>query len=218
MSGVLDRLLLLLLRPLPAGAQRRLTFAWRYRRQQTPWDTNQTPPEVKAFVAEHGGPPGRALDLGCGMGTNAIYLAEHGWEATGVDFVAQAIEEARAKVAGGSLPARFLQGDVTLLNELPLHGPFDYFLDLGCLHSIPSEGWPRYAAHVARLAAPDALFMLYTFLPRVSLIGRIGMTPEEVASLFAPHFAIERQDDGADTRSDWPSAWYWLRRTDKPAG
>ena len=45
-------------------------FQWKYWRGQTPWDTNITPPEVEDFVKTAS--PGRALDLGCGTGTNAI--------------------------------------------------------------------------------------------------------------------------------------------------
>ncbi|MCK7512216.1 MAG: methyltransferase domain-containing protein [Desulfobacterales bacterium] len=72
----------------------RWRFEWRYWRGNTPWDTNITPPEVMEFIAET--PPGRALDLGCGTGTNAIALARHGWQATGVDFAPKAVHKARA--------------------------------------------------------------------------------------------------------------------------
>ncbi|MEW6615857.1 MAG: methyltransferase domain-containing protein [Thermodesulfobacteriota bacterium] len=61
-----------------------LMFMWRYFRGQTPWDTNITPPEVMEFIQKTS--PGRALDLGCGTGTNGITLARHGWKVTGVDF------------------------------------------------------------------------------------------------------------------------------------
>ena len=59
----------------------RWEFKWRYWRRQTPWDTQVTPPEVMEFIART--PPGKALDLGCGTGTNAITLARHGWQVDG---------------------------------------------------------------------------------------------------------------------------------------
>ncbi|TMK17193.1 MAG: methyltransferase domain-containing protein [Actinobacteria bacterium] len=66
----------------------RHAYRWMYRTGRTPWDTGVTPPEVVDLIE---GPAavaaGRALDLGCGTGTNVRYLAQHGWEATGVDAV-----------------------------------------------------------------------------------------------------------------------------------
>ena len=55
-----------------------------YRFGKTPWDTGITPPELRAVVESGQVPPGRALDLGCGTGTNVIYLARHGLEVVGV--------------------------------------------------------------------------------------------------------------------------------------
>ena len=95
----------------------RWKFQWRYWRRQTPWDTQITPPEVMEFIART--PPGKALDLGCGTGTNAITLARHGWQVTGVDFASKAISAARRKAAGAGLKIDFHTADVTDLALLP---------------------------------------------------------------------------------------------------
>jgi SAM-dependent methyltransferase len=199
---------LLCLVPSPA-LRRRLSFTWRYRRGALPWDTGETPPEVKAFVA--GATPGRALDLGCGTGTNVLYLADYGWQIVGVDFVEQAVEQARRKAAGRD-GVTFFQGDVTHLEQLPLYGPFDYLLDIGCLHSLTEEGQQRYAVQLARLARPGGCYMLYASQPRPSSTGQIGISPEAIAALFAPSFTVERQLLGDDSGGGWASGWYWLRR------
>ena len=60
-----------------------------------PWDTGKSPPELYSFI--HKNPPGRALDLGCGTGTNIITLAKNNWDVTGVDYIPKAIHSARKK-------------------------------------------------------------------------------------------------------------------------
>ena len=204
------------LRLFPPELRRRLQFGWSYYRQTTPWDTQQTPPEVVEFVNRADIPPGRALDLGCGTGTNVLYLAQHGWEATGVDFVGQAIQTAQKKATQAKMSCTFYQGDVTHLDALPelsSRGFFDYVLDIGCMHSLTPAGKARYAAHVARLTHSGAYYMLYASFPRQSRTsGQIGISPEEVKALFAPHFELERQELGQDTGGRWRSGWYWLRR------
>lgn len=81
--------------------------------------------------------PGRALDLGCGTGRNAIYLGRHGWETTGVEFVGYAVEVARHKAETRAVPVRFVTGDVTRLPELGLGEDFRLLVDGGCYHMIP---------------------------------------------------------------------------------
>lgn len=188
---------------------RRLNFWWRYLRGHTPWDTGVTPPELTALADSL--PPGRALDLGCGTGTNALYLAARGWQAVGVDFVPAAVAQARRKARARRLAAAFFVADVTRLDFLD--GTFDLAVDIGCLHAVPPDGRQRYAAGLARLVRPGGVYLLYAFCPHERRGRSFGLTPEMVAALFAPAFQVESQVIGTDTGSDYASAWHWLRRT-----
>lgn len=194
----------------------RLRFTWMYLRGRTPWDTGISPPELVEAIERPDAPaPGRALDLGCGTGTNSLYLARHGWQVTGVDFAAPAIARANARrQRAGRLPGsvRFLRGDVTALDSLALGEPFDLLFDLGCFHSLPAERRAGYAAGVIHCAAPGARYLLYGFLPSDTSARPPGVSPEEIRRLFGPAFTVEREVQGSDARARI-SAWYWLRRS-----
>lgn len=184
----------------------RWEFQWRYWRRRTPWDTQVTPPEVMDFISRT--PPGKALDLGCGTGTNAITLAHHGWQVTGVDFIPKAILAARNKAARSGFSIDFLVANVTDLSALS--GPFDYVLDIGCLHSLKSEDRRRYGDSLSRLLRPQGCYMLYAWLPRQRKWGEAGLSPEEVESMLGADFSRVRIAIGEE--NDNPSAWYWYRR------
>lgn len=188
-------------------------FTQAYERGNLPWDTNIAPPELVAAVEGPGAlPAGRALDLGCGTGTNSLYLARHGWDVTGIDFIATAIALAQEKQRhAGSLAGkvRFLVSDVTNLDALGLEPGSTLLFDLGCLHSLEVSARARYAQGVARQAAPGACFLLYGFLPNQLVDSHL--TRPEVQALFEPAFALERAVESLD-RPGIPSAWYWLRR------
>jgi SAM-dependent methyltransferase len=104
--------------------------------------------------------PGRALDLGCGMGRNSLYLARHGWEALGVDMIDRAIDKARSKAVGAAAHARFLQGDVTRLADLDISDSYDLIIDSGCYKSLSDKQRDSYATGVTRVAAPGALLLI----------------------------------------------------------
>jgi methyl halide transferase len=89
--------------------------------------------------------PGAALEVGCGTGTNAIYLAQHGFEVLGVDISPLAVESARAKARAH---CRF--ETVDFLHETPPGGPFEFVFDRGCFHTFDEdEDRARFARNVA---------------------------------------------------------------------
>ena len=93
---------------------------------------------------------GTCLDLGCGTGTDAIYLAIHGWDITGVDAVPKALATARRDASAAGV-ARFVQGDVTRLHELGVGEGYALIVDFGCFHTLPEDRRPAYVAGVSRL-------------------------------------------------------------------
>lgn len=181
-------------------------FQWRYWRGQTPWDTQITPPEVMEFIAET--PPAKALDLGCGTGTNAVTLARNGWKVTGVDFVPKAIRTARRKAAAYGYAIDFYLASVTDLSMLS--GPYDYALDIGCFFGLKVSDRNSYAAELSRLLASDAWYMLYAWHPRCYKGKWTGISAEEVDGLLEQNFTRERVVVGEE--GGHPSAWYWYRR------
>jgi len=185
-------------------------FAGIYRANQARWDTGITPPEIMAALAEL--PPGKALDLGCGTGTNLRTLLEHGWEADGVDFVEQAIEMARAKLTAFP-PERYglYCGDVARLEDISaLRAPFDLAIDLGCGHSVPVDQQAAYAAGVAARLKPGGVLLLYIHFPQPG--HDHGLSPDDVYRLFLPHYDLVWEVRSDDTTTGVPSAWYRLAR------
>ena len=186
-------------------------FADRYAANDIPWDSGITPPEIVEIVAEL--PPGKALDLGCGTGTNVRYLLEHGWEADGIDFVSQAVELAHAKLADFP-PEQFtvLCYDVTQLAQCEgLRQPYDLVVDIGCGHGIPVDKQVQYAADVAALLRPGGILMLYAIQPTED--RDVGWTPMDVQRIFTPYFDLVWQAINDDTATSRPAGWYRLVRS-----
>ncbi len=177
----------------------------------THWDTGETPPEIQEAFQRGEIPPGAALDLGCGTGTNVIFMAKQGRQAIGLDFVPEAINKARLKAhqAGVAGRAQFQVADVTRLNEmdLPRSG---FALDMGCFHGLSPDGQRRYVEGLAKTLVPGGRYMLYTLDPRKEAGFSFGMQPEAVKAVFAPWFDIARVERGAYWSRG--STWFWMER------
>lgn len=117
-----------------------------YRDEFTPWDTGRPESHLMQTVTDLPVPPCRALDVGCGTGGNAIWLAEQGFEVTGVDLAKTAIRRAREKPGGAQ--CTFVQLDFL---TAPLVGTdFGFVFDMGCFHTFHDAGdRERFARKVA---------------------------------------------------------------------
>jgi cyclopropane fatty-acyl-phospholipid synthase-like methyltransferase len=189
----------------------RFLYRLMYWLRMSTWDSGETPPEVQEAFQSGDIPPGAVLDLGCGTGTNTVFMAQQGRQAIGLDFVPQAINKARNKAqqAGVAGHAQFQVADVTRLDEmdLPRSG---FALDMGCFHGLSPDGQRRYAEGLAKTMVSGGRYMLYTLDPRKEAGFSFGMQPEAVEAIFAPWFEILRVERG----SFWSpgSTWFWMER------
>jgi cyclopropane fatty-acyl-phospholipid synthase-like methyltransferase len=168
-----------------------------------PWDTGTSPPELLDFIRSN--PPGKALDLGCGTGTNAITLAKNGWQVTAVDFIAKAIRQARVKCRQENCEIRFEVGDVTQLRQIT--DKFDFILDIGCFHSFKKNQVEAYTSNVDRLLALNGYYLLYGFTD--SKTKSIFLSDRHLNALNRYLFLVNRKD-GID--KDRLSAWFLFKR------
>lgn len=185
----------------------------RYRDRDLPWDLPLPPPEIIDLAAVL--PPGRALDLGCGVGRTCIHLAAAGWTVDGVDFVPEAIAMAQERVqaTGCAERVRLFHASVTDLGFLET--PYDLAVDIGCMHALEGDDLRAYAREAARLVRPGGLYVLFAHLRDEDATGvPVSIPRSRLLNLFTDTFVIERLDEGETIVAEnrWASAWIYLRR------
>src|SRR5262245_16453477 len=90
-----------------------------------PWDSGRVSAELVRRVAHAKISPRRAVELGCGTGTNAVWLAQRGFDVTAIDISPTAVQRARQRAADSGVEVHFVEADVMALPELG--PPFDFF-------------------------------------------------------------------------------------------
>ena len=164
-----------------------------YRLPRVPWELGPRE-ELVSLVRDGVLPPGRAIDLGCGTGANSVFLAENGFDVTGVDFSTVALAKASQKADAAGVSVAFVHDDLTALRHV--QGPFDVLVDYGTLDDLSTKDRDRYVRSVVPLAAPGARFLLWCFRwpPRRwdRWLGFMPIAPGEVADRFGDDFAIEQ--------------------------
>ena len=191
-------------------------FVERYATNQLPWDDPLPPPEVIDLVPQLD--VGRMVDLGCGYGRTAIYLAQHGWLADGVDYVPAAVAGAKERAAAAGVADRtnFYQGSASAPHMLS--GPYDLVVDIGCMHSFPEPQLIEYRDSLTRLLRSGAIYLLFAHLrhgePQADERPH-GILDSQIKALFADHFKLDKVEYGStkvEDKDPWDSAWYWFRK------
>jgi len=162
---------------------------------------------------------GRALDLGCGEGVYAVYLAQQGFSVVAVDFVPAALDAARARAEQAGVEVEFREGDVV---DYEAPTAFDVVLDSGCLHHLPKGKVSAYRSRLDEWLAPGGDYVLVHFAhrPRVGWIpkGPRHMTRDQAIAFAAP-LELQAYDE---THFDVPlpmgrmrAGVYWFIRSER---
>jgi SAM-dependent methyltransferase len=128
-----------------------------YLRGELPWDADEPDVHLVELVRAGIVDPGRALEIGSGTGTNALWLAGQGFDVLGIDVSERAVEMATAKARPHGRRVTFAMHDVL---EDTLAGPFDFVFDRGCFHVFDEpEQRARFAQRVADLLRPEGVWL-----------------------------------------------------------
>ena len=164
-------------------SSKHLLFQLMYRLGFTPWDEHPLAPSLQNLVeGDDALPTGTALDIGCGTGDSSIYLAQHGWRVTGVDFVPKALGKARAKAAAKQVAVDFVHADATRLRAEGIGADFTLIIDYGCLHGMSDDDRDAYVREVTAVAGPGARLLIVAFPPGSFPVR--GIEPADVEQRF----------------------------------
>jgi ubiquinone/menaquinone biosynthesis C-methylase UbiE len=156
---------------------------------QAPWDVGEPQPEI-VRLEESGAIGGVVLDLGCGTGETALYLAARGHDVWGIDFVPRAIELARDKAIKRGLGVHFQVGDALKLEVLGR--AFDTVIDCGLFHTFSDEERPAYVRSLARVVRPGGGVYILCFSDQEPPgEGPRRITQEEIRQAFRDGWEVE---------------------------
>jgi SAM-dependent methyltransferase len=125
-----------------------------------PWDT-KAPKETVVGWQTQGLVHGEVLDIGCGLGDNAVFLAQQGFKVTGLDISPTALITAERRAKDGGVDVKFAAADATKLDGYT--DAFDTVIDSGMFHCLDDDGKRSYASVVHRATREGATLLLSCF-------------------------------------------------------
>jgi len=174
--------------------------------EDIPWNRREPPGLLVQLVESRVVTPCEAVDLGCGLGHYTRWLASRGFQVTGLDISATAIELARRAAADAGVSCNFVVADLTR-EVSAFDDRFDFAYDWEVLHHVFPEERQQYVNNVHRMLRPGGRYLSVCFSeedPAFGGRGKIRETPigttlhfsseRELHDLFAPLFDIELLD------------------------
>jgi SAM-dependent methyltransferase len=193
------------------------TYEWAKSWADLPWAHK----EPTLFLAEicRRRKPGKALDIGCGAGTDSVFLAQQGWDVSSLDFMPRALEYTQQRAAEAGVSVTPIEADIT---EWKPPYKYDLILDHGLLHNMDPQRHAAYRACVMQALADNGEFVLLHWHPLYpgQPNGKLGPTRrnrDELKAFFAPDlqerfFAREEFEDLTSlVGGGMVQAYYWMR-------
>ena len=164
-------------------------FEWAYRNGVPPWDIGRPQPAI-VRLAEQGLIAGDVIDVGCGTGENALYLASRGLGVVGVDAAPTAIEQAQAKARLQGSGATFVAADALGLEGLGRM--FDVAVDCGLFHTFSDADRIRFERSLHRALRADGRYVLLCFNEhQPGELGPRRVTQAEIRATFATGWTVD---------------------------
>lgn len=190
-------------------------FEERYKTSDTPWDHGTPDSNLIDMVMQRPISKCKALDIGCGTGDNAIWLAQQHFDVTGCDISQTAIEKAQEKATLSNINCSFIVAD--FMNTRITGSPFGFVFDRGCLHSVDTfEERRRFAENVTFHMAEGGLWLTLAGNADepVRGIGPPQLTAGELVAVVERHFEIISlaATHFGSNQSNPPKAWICLMR------
>ena len=156
-----------------------------------PWEDAAADPPFAGKISEmfdreeggRGPPYGRALDIGTGSGIWGIELAKRGWEVTGIDIVDKALARGQERARDANIDLRFIQADVTALEQAGIDDSFRLVLDTGTFHDFNDAQRKAMGRAITAVASPEATVLLLVWPKRRRPLIR-GANRDEVEEAF----------------------------------
>lgn len=161
--------------------------------ESMPWFHSQLDPNLDRALTQLNLQDGSCLDLGTGPGTQAMALAERGFQVTATDLSETAIAKASQHAREKGLTVNWIQDDILNSN---LKQAFDFILDRGCFHVLPPECRQDYVRVVAGLIKPEGYLFLKTFsIKETRPQGPYRFDSKAIEDIFQSHFHLDSSEE-----------------------
>ncbi len=158
-----------------------------------PWEAFKPPSKLIKLIDSGKIKIGKAIDLGCGLGTNAVYLAKTGFEVTALDVSKTALKYASGQAEKAGVKINFIQGFAHKL-DFP-EKAFTLVFDRGCFHHIPPELRQDYLNGICRILADNGSYYLECFSSNCQFDYGYKFSKSDIKNIFGEKFEIIEIDE-----------------------